>query len=188
VLKERLRISRDLHDGLGHSLSAIALKGDLARRLVDRDPGTAATELDDLVRVARDAAQEVRQVARGYREMSLVQEVHRGVALLEATGVDCQANLAALDLPGRVDEVLAWAVREGVTNAVRHSRATICSISTSRQGGSVRLELVNDGAPEPGREGGGLTGLRERASHLGGSVAAERTDSGGYRLVVEVPA
>ncbi|MBB2911961.1 two-component system sensor histidine kinase DesK [Streptosporangium becharense] len=188
VLRERLRISRDLHDGLGGSLAAIALKGDLARRLVERDPGAAEHELTELVHVARDAAQEVRQVARGYRTMSLTDEVQRAVALLEASGVSCQTNLAGLEVPRGVDEALAWAVREGTTNVVRHSRATTCSISTSAHGGTVRLELVNDGAPEPGADGGGLTGLRERAAGLGGSVSAERTGNGGFRLAVEVPA
>ncbi|MCC5577154.1 hypothetical protein IMZ11_16125 [Microtetraspora sp. AC03309] len=157
VLKERLRISRDLHDGLGHSLSAIALKGDLARRLVERDPVMASGELDELVRVARDAAQDVRQVARGFREMSLTQEVHRGTALLEASGVDCHVNLAEIELPKAVGETLAWGVREGVTNVVRHSRATTCSISTSRRGRAVRLEVVNDGASGTGASGPGAS-------------------------------
>ncbi len=193
VLKERLRISRDLHDGLGRSLTAIALKGDLARRLLDRDPGAAAGELTELAQVARDAAQDVRQVARGYREMSLVQEVHRAVALLEASGVSCQAELAAVDLPRPVDEALAWAVREGVTNVVRHSRATTCSITTSHTKRAIRLELVNDGVPEPSPEsdsttnGNGLTGLAERAGQHGGTLDAGRT-GGGFRLVMELPA
>lgn len=188
VLRERMRISRDLHDGLGSSLTAVALKGDLARRLVESDPAAARAELAELVHVARDAAQEVRQVARGYREMSLAEEVHRAVALLEASGVSCQTNLADLRVPRPVDEALAWAVREGITNVVRHSQATICSISTSAHAGTVRLELVNDRARRRSADGNGLTGLRERAVGLGGSVSAERTDGGGFRLAVEVPA
>lgn len=108
VLKERLRISRDLHDGLGHSLTAIALKGDLAGRLIDRDPGTARSEVGDLVKVAREAAQEVRQVARGYREISLSGETQRAVALLEASGVAAQAHLAPGALPRPSEEALAW--------------------------------------------------------------------------------
>ncbi|WP_433219943.1 sensor histidine kinase [Microtetraspora malaysiensis] len=202
VLKERLRISRDLHDGLGHSLSAIALKGDLARRLVERDPAVAAGELEELVRVARDAAQDVRQVVRGFREMSLSQEVDRGVALLAAAGVRCHVNLADVEWPKAVGETLAWGVREGVTNVVRHSRATTCSITTSRRGRAVRLEVVNDGrvegdggpSPAPGasatgRSGGGsgLAGLRERAEQVGGSMVAERVGDSGFRLVMEIP-
>ncbi|MFF3670105.1 sensor histidine kinase [Microtetraspora malaysiensis] len=207
VLKERLRISRDLHDGLGHSLSAIALKGDLARRLVERDPAVAAGELEELVRVARDAAQDVRQVVRGFREMSLSQEVDRGVALLTAAGVRCHVNLVDVEWSKAVSETLAWGVREGVTNVVRHSRATTCSITTSRRGRAVRLEVVNDGriegdggpSPAPGasaggasaggRSGGGsgLAGLRERAEQVGGSMVAERVGASGFRLVMEIP-
>ena len=188
VLRERLRISRDLHDGLGSSLAAIALKGDLARKLIGRDPVAADGELAELIHVARDAAQDVRQVARGYREMSLAGEVHRAMALLEASGVSCQTDLAPLEVPRQVDEALAWAVREGATNVVRHSRATSCSISTSAQAGAVRLELVNDGARERCADGGGLTGLKERAAGLGGSVSAERIENDGFRFTMEVPA
>lgn len=190
VLKERLRISRDLHDGLGRSLTAIALKGDLASRLMDRDPGAARNEVGELVQVAREAAQDVRLVARGYREMSLAGEVHRAVALLETSGVDCQVNLAETALPRDSEETLAWGVREGVTNVLRHSRATICTISTSVRGGAVHLEVVNDGAPAAGppANSGGLTGLGERAAQAGGSVTAGGTDGGGFRLVMEVPA
>ncbi|MDP9845334.1 sensor histidine kinase [Streptosporangium lutulentum] len=187
VLRERLRISRDLHDGLGSNLAAIALKGDLARKLVGHDPTAAAGELAELIHVARDAAQDVRQVARGYREMSLADEVHRATALLEASGVSCRTDLARLEVPRHIDEALAWAVREGTTNVVRHSRATSCSISTSTQAGSVRLELVNDGAQERSADGGGLTGLKERAAGLGGSVSAERTGDDGFRFTMEVP-
>jgi len=223
VLRERLRISRDLHDGLGRSLTAIALKGDLAGRLLAGLPAGAAgetrearREIGELVRIAREAAQDVRRVARGYREMSLTQETHRAVALLEASGVSCHVNLMEEELPRPVDEMLAWAVREGVTNVLRHSAATTCSISTSRVSGAIRLEIANDGvAPvetsggegprdghaatadgavlsEPegvpaGRDGSGLTGLAERAAAVGGTVRARRTEAGGFRLTVEVP-
>lgn len=188
VLKERLRISRDLHDGLGRSLTAIALKGDLASRLLDRDPDAARTEVGELVQVAREAAQDVRQVARGYREMTLAGEINRAVALLESSGVTCQINLAAAALPKGSEEALAWAVREGVTNVLRHSTATLCTISTSVRDGSARLELVNDGAQASGAKGGGLSGLDERAAQAGGAVQASATESGGFRLAVEVPA
>ncbi|GAA3697981.1 hypothetical protein GCM10022224_074980 [Nonomuraea antimicrobica] len=199
VLKERLRISRDLHDGLGRSLTAIALKGDLAARLMDRDPGAARTEVGELVVVAREAAQDVRQVARGYRAMSLAGEVNRAVALLESSGVGVQAHLADVPLPRRSEEALAWAVREGVTNVLRHSRATTCTITTSLCDGALRLELANDGVPAPGDPGdpgdpggraagagGGLTGLGERAAQAGGSCTAAPTGTGGFLLAVEV--
>lgn len=190
VLKERLRISRDLHDGLGRSLTAIALKGDLAARLVERDPVSAKTEVGELVQVAREAVQDVRQVARGYRQMSLPGEVDRAVALLEASGVDCQVNLATAALPRPSEEAMAWGVREAVTNVLRHSRATTCSISTSVRAGTARLEVVNDGASpaSTGSSGGnGLTGLSERASQAGGAVTAAPSGTNGFRLTMEVP-
>ncbi|MCK2220557.1 histidine kinase [Actinomadura sp. ATCC 31491] len=189
VLKERLRISRDLHDGLGRSLTAIALKGDLAARLMDRDPAAARGEVGELVRVAREAAQDVRQVARGYRAMSLAGEVDRAAALLESAGVSCQAHLAGGPLPRRQEEALAWAVREAVTNVLRHSRATVCTITTSLSAGTVRLEIANDGAPgTPAGDGGGLAGLAERAAQAGGSCTAAPTPGGGFLLAMEVPA
>ncbi|MEU8143749.1 histidine kinase [Nonomuraea sp. NPDC048901] len=190
VLKERLRISRDLHDGLGRSLTAIALKGDLAARLMDRDPTAARGEVGELVQVAREAAQDVRQVARGYRELSLVSEVDRAVALLESSGVGCQVHLVDAALPERSEAALAWGVREAVTNVLRHSRATTCTISTSLTEDRLRLEVVNDGAPDAdGREsGGGLTGLAERAAQAGGTAGAAATGTGGFRLTMEVPA
>ncbi|MFD1547780.1 sensor histidine kinase, partial [Nonomuraea guangzhouensis] len=172
VLKERLRISRDLHDGLGRSLTAIALKGDLAGRLMDRDPAAARGEVGELVQVAREAAQDVRQVARGYRELSLASEVDRAVALLESSGVGCQAHLADAALSRQSEAALAWGVREAVTNVLRHSRATTCTISTSLKEGRLRLEVVNDGAPDAYDPGGGLTGLAERAAQAGGTGAA----------------
>ncbi|GAB2908193.1 sensor histidine kinase [Nonomuraea fastidiosa] len=198
VLKERLRISRDLHDGLGRSLTAIALKGDLAARLIERDPSAARTEVGELVQVAREAAQDVRQVARGYRAMSLSGEVDRAAALLESSGVSVQVHLADATPPPKSEEALAWAVREGVTNVLRHSRATTCTITTSVHGARVRLEIANDGVPTetaagsaattgPGTAGGGLTGLAERAAQAGGTCTATRTD-GGFVLAMEVSA
>ncbi|MFI7640229.1 sensor histidine kinase [Nonomuraea sp. NPDC049400] len=189
VLKERLRISRDLHDGLGRSLTAIALKGDLASRLVERDPAAARTEVGELVQVAREAAQDVRQVARGYRAMSLAGEVDRAVALLESSGIGAQAHLADVAVPSRSEEALAWAVREAVTNVLRHSRAMTCTITTSVNGGRLRLEVANDGVPgSPGPAGGGLTGLQERAAQAGGSCTAAPTGAGGFLLAMEVAA
>lgn len=195
VLKERLRISRDLHDGLGRSLTAIALKGDLAGRLLERAPESARGELAELVQVAREAAQDVRQVARGYRRMSLSGEVDRAVALLESSGVSCQAHLAGTTPPRPSEEALAWAVREAVTNVLRHSRATTCTITTWEREGRLRLEVANDGVldgtvPDGGgpRFGGGLTGLAERARQAGGTLTATRTGPSGFLLAMEVPA
>ncbi|MFI7442318.1 sensor histidine kinase [Nonomuraea indica] len=177
VLKERLRISRDLHDGLGRSLTAIALKGDLARRLMNRDPAAAGAEVGELVEVAREAVQDVRRVARGYRELSLAGETDRAVALLESAGVACQAHLADVPLPRRSEEALAWAVREAVTNVLRHSAATTCAISTSVRDGSARLLVVNDGVPGAERAAGRVP--------AGDDGCADGGDCGGDRGCAE---
>ncbi|GAA3194193.1 sensor histidine kinase [Nonomuraea roseoviolacea] len=182
VLRERLRISRDLHDGLGRSLTAIALKGDLAGRLMERDPAAARDEVGELVRVAREAAQDVRQVARGYRELSLAGEANRGAALLESAGVGCQVHLADVTLPRPAEEALAWGVREAVTNVLRHSAATTCTIATSRHAGSVRLEVTNDGVPgggEPSANGNGPTGSSTGSGPTGSGPTGNRSSGDG---------
>jgi two-component system sensor histidine kinase DesK len=121
--------------------------------------------------------------------MSLAGEVDRAAALLESSGVSCQAHLAAVTLPRPSEEALAWGVREAVTNVLRHSRATVCTITTSTGDGRARLEIANDGVPPgPGPAGGGLTGLAERAAQAGGSCAAAPTGDGGFLLAMEVPA
>ncbi|WP_197094014.1 sensor histidine kinase, partial [Nonomuraea sp. SBT364] len=175
VLKERMRISRDLHDGLGHSLTAIALKGDLAARLIPRDPAAARDEVGELVKVAREAAQDVRQVARGYRPLSLTGEVDRAVALLESSGVSCQAHLTGTPLPRHADEALAWAVREAATNILRHTRATTCTITTSARAGRLRLEVANDGVTLPPLATGKPNGKASPADAAEAEVEAEPT-------------
>jgi two-component system, NarL family, sensor histidine kinase DesK len=187
VGRERLRVSRDLHDLLGQSLSAVSLKGDLALRLLHSDPSAARAEIASLTEIARDTLRGVRAVTSDDHAVSLRTEIEGAVALLTAAGIDARVDL---DLPGLarpVENVLAWAVREGVTNVLRHSQASICSITAGRWDGHARLEIVNDGARAPVGEGSGLAGLAERAGALTGSAAAGRTGDGRFRLLVEVP-
>lgn len=187
VNRERLRISRDLHDLLGHSLSAVSLKGDLAVRLLDTDERAARAEIHSLTDVARTALRDIQAVARDQHAVSLETEIEAAAALLRAAGIDARvdAQLPALGRP--VEAVLAWAVREGTTNVLRHSDARGCSITAGRSGGAVRLEMTNDGARGPEATGSGLAGLRARAEALSGSVDAGPVDEDGFRLVVEVP-
>ena len=187
VGRERLRVSRDLHDLLGQSLSAVSLKGDLALRLLRSDPSAARAEIASLTEVARDTLRGVRAVTSDEHAVSLRTEIEGAVALLTAAGIDARVDL---DLPGLarpVENVLAWAVREGVTNVLRHSQASICSITAGRWDGHARLEIVNDGARAPVGEGSGLAGLAERAGALTGSAAAGRIGDDRFRLLVEVP-
>jgi two-component system sensor histidine kinase DesK len=187
VGRERLRVSRDLHDLLGQSLSAIALKADLALRLLRRDPPAARAEIASLTEVARDTLRGVRAVTHHQHAVSLRAELEGAAALLSAAGIEARVDL---DLPGLarpVEELLGWAVREGVTNVLRHSHASTCSITGGRWDGRARLEIVNDGAPAPVGEGSGLAGLAERATALAGTVTHQRTPDGRFRLLLQVP-
>jgi two-component system sensor histidine kinase DesK len=185
--RERLRVSRDLHDLLGQSLSAVSLKGDLAKRLLHRDPVAARAEIEGLTRVARDALRGMRAVARDQHAVSLRAETDAAATLLSAAGIGARIDLDLPRLPEQLEAVLAWAVREGVTNVLRHSEPTACRITAGRRDGRVWLEIVNDGARPPARGGSGLAGLGERARGLSGSVSSERTRDGRFRLTVELP-
>jgi two-component system, NarL family, sensor histidine kinase DesK len=187
VGRERLRVSRDLHDLLGQSLSAISLKGDLAVRLLASDLPAARAEIESLTGVARQALGGVRAVTRDEHAVSLATEIEGAAGLLGAAGIDTRVDLDLPQLPGPVEEVLAWAVREGVTNVLRHSQARTCSISAGRRDGRLWLEIENDGASLPAGQGSGLAGLAGRAQMVSGSVSAGPTRQGWFRLLVEVP-
>lgn len=184
--RERLRASRDLHDLLGQSLSAVSLKGDLAVRLLSTDAPAALAEIESLTGVARRALRHMRAVALAEHEVSLRSEIDGAVALLDA-GIAPSVDVDLAELGRPVEDLLAWAVREGTTNMLRHSQAQTCSITAARRDGSVRLEIVNNGAEGPLHQGSGLAGLAERAQALSGVVSAERIRGGRFRLVVEVP-
>jgi len=191
VGRERLRVSRDLHDLLGHSLSAVSLKGDLAMRLLPSDPSAAQAEIESLTGVARSALRDMRAVARDEHVVSLRAELDAAVAVLAAADIETISD-AALDdfgdLAPELEAVLAWAVREGATNILRHSTASRCSFTATRRDATVRLEIVNDGGPSgPAGEGRGLDGVAERARALGGSACGGPAGEGRFRLVVEVP-
>lgn len=184
--RERLRLSRDLHDLLGQSLSAVSLKGDLALRLLAKDPAAAQAQIENLTVVARDALAGMRAVTRDEHAVSLDEETKGVTALLTAASIEARVDVRLPGLDPAVQDVLAWAVREGVTNVLRHSNARMCSITARRHGGTVRLEIVNDGMRGPAGEGSGLAGLAERTRALSGSVATEGS-RGRFRLLVEVP-
>jgi two-component system sensor histidine kinase DesK len=194
VAAERLRFARDLHDLLGHSLSAITLKGEVARRLVRDDPDRAERELGDALAAAREALREVREAVSGYRQPTLAAELRGAREILTAAGIACTCEGDAGPLPPAAAAVLTWAVREGVTNVVRHSRARHCAIRLARAGGAASVEIADDGAgvvPPAGAAGPGghgLRGLAERAAQQGGAVEAGPGARGGFRLLVTVPA
>jgi two-component system sensor histidine kinase DesK len=180
---ERNRFARDLHDILGHSLTVITVKAELANRLIDVDLARARGELEDLERLSRDALSDVRRAVEGYRELTLPGELARARTALSA------AEIAA-DLPNSTDEVptdrrelFAWTVREGITNVIRHSGASRCTVLL----GEHEVEVRDDGrGPAAAGSGHGLVGLRERAAALGGTVVTQALHPG-FSLKVVVP-
>jgi two-component system sensor histidine kinase DesK len=189
VADERLRIARDVHDLLGHSLSVITLKSELAARLLERDPARAAAELEEIQAVSREALAEVREAVKGYRGLALAESITRARSALAAAGIDCELAGAQPALPADVDAVLAWAVREGTTNVIRHSQASHCEIRIRADDDTAALEIDDDGhsIAAPGLGGSGLDGLRERAQRVRGTLEAGARPDGGYRLRVTVP-
>jgi two-component system sensor histidine kinase DesK len=188
VSDERLRIARDLHDLLGHSLTVIAIKSELARRLVEREPVQAAAELDDIQSVSRTALAEVREAVRGYRRLALAEALETAQAALSAAGIDCELADEDVALPADVDAVLAWAVREGTTNVIRHSGALHCAIRICADADRAAVEIEDDGhAAASTARGSGLNGLRERARRVRGELEAGALPSGGFRLRLSVP-
>lgn len=186
-LAERERIARDLHDLLGHTLSVIALKAELAGRLLARDPAAAAAEIAEVQRVSRQALAEVRRAVEGYRERGLAAEVAGARQALRAAGVTLVVCAETMRLPAAVEGVLALALREAVTNVIRHARASNCRIALDPLDGEVQLEVSDDGCGGLAPEGVGLSGMRERAALLGGRL--ERLGEGGttVRMILPLP-
>ena len=189
VADERLRIARDLHDLLGHSLSVINLKSELAARLVEHDAARAAAELADVQAVGRQALAEVREAVQGYRQLALDDALAGARSALSAAGIAYELDGTPVELPADVEEVFAWAVREGTTNVVRHSNAARCAVRIRDGASEATLEVEDDGASPPvePQAGSGLTGLAERAAMLRGRLEAGTRPGGGFRLRLVVP-
>ncbi len=200
VAAKRLRFARDLHDLLGHNLALIAVKGELAEALIATAPERAATEMRAVQDAARLALQEVRAAVAGYRQPTLASELRGAEEILAAAGIAYHDEGTTVTVPPATEAVLAWAVREGVTNVIRHSRATRCAIRLTHAEGHVGVEVDDDGpsssgsasdatpsASAPGAGGSGLPGLAERVAALGGRYDASLRPEGGFRLSVTLP-
>jgi two-component system sensor histidine kinase DesK len=187
VGEERVRFARDLHDLLGHSLSVIALKSELAGRLLKSSPWLAAHEVEDIEKVARDALREVREAVAGYRQPTLAAELAGAHEALTAAGIDDHLEQDHAPLPPAVEAVLAWTVREGVTNVMRHSQAKRCAIRITNRDGRATVEVVDDGRGGIPEAGSGLRGLRERVLERGGTLTAGPLPHEGFRLRVTLP-
>lgn len=192
VSEERLRIARDLHDLLGHNLSLLALKSELAGRLIEAEPARAAAEIRDIESVSRSALREVREAVSGYRRPSLARELLAASELLEAAGIACFQTGSAGDPSPDAEAALAWGIREGVTNVVRHSGAKRCAIRLDHRDGQASVEVTDDGhgcvRHDGAISGNGLRGLRERIGQLSGTLDAGPPANGtGFRLCLTLP-
>ena len=186
TLSERERISRDLHDVMGHTLSVISLKAELAARLVEKDPARAKHEIAEVARISREALAEARDTIRGYRESSLQQEIVKARNALETAGVAVECDISNVATTPEQENVLSLALREAVTNVVRHAQARTCRVLLHQTSAEYRLEIQDDGLGNDQTEGSGLKGMRERVESRGGSVLREARN--GTRLTVTLPA
>ncbi len=172
---ERNRFARDLHDILGHSLTVITVKAELAQKLIGVDLERAKAEVADLERLSRDALADVRRAVEGYRELTLPGELARARMALAAAQIEADLPNSTDEVPTRLREAFAWTVREGVTNVIRHSGASTCTVRLT----ASSIEVVDDGrGPGSSVPGNGLVGLRERAAAVGGAVVTTALDPG----------
>ena len=188
TLAERERIGRDLHDLLGHTLSVVALKSELARKLIDRDLDAARNEIGEVERVARDALSQVRNAVSGIRSTALAAELSAATALLEAQGVKVKCETEHVKLPHDRETALALSLREAATNIRRHSGASGVTIRVKQESAAVVVEVADDGRGGRIVPGNGLNGMRERLGSVGGTLLLESNKDGGTLLRATVPA
>ena len=181
---ERIRIARDLHDLLGHSLTTITVKAGLARRLGSADPARAVDQIAEVEELSRRALADVRAAVSGYRDVTLVNELARGRELLRAVGITADLPTAADVVDPANQELFGWAVREGLTNVIRHARASSCAVRLSPSS----IEITDDGIGSAAPAGNGLRGLRERVAAAGGTLDAGPLQLKGWQLRVCMPA
>jgi two-component system, NarL family, sensor histidine kinase DesK len=192
---ERLRFARDMHDLLGHTLSVMVVKAQVARKLASRDPAQAAQQATDIEEIGRAALSEVRQAVAGYRGRGLARELEAARAALADAGVTAEVRQDGPPVPAGADTLLGWVVREGVTNVIRHSGGRQCRIEVHSQDGRVTVTIRDDGggtlagAQSSGAPSGGhgLGGLRERLAADGGTLEAGPRAGGGFCLTATVP-
>ena len=182
---ERERIARDLHDVLGHTLSVVVLKSELAGKLIQNDPSRARSEIGEVEQIARTALAEVREAIRGYRSEGLAAELERARATLAAAGVALECSPAPPKMLPAEETVVSLVLREAVTNIVRHAQASLCRITFKDAGPERSLTIEDDGRGGIHHEGTGLRGMRERIQSLGGSLSIEC--SGPTRLTIQIP-
>jgi two-component system, NarL family, sensor histidine kinase DesK len=184
---ERERIARDLHDLLGHTLTVIAVKLDLARRLLSRDADRARNEMVEAEQIARNALAEVREAVAGYRAAGLDAEISRARRSLLSADVNLTTTLAPVNLSSSQVDVLCLALREAVTNIVRHAHAAACEVTLFEKDGTIHFSIADDGVGGRIREGNGLRGMRERLQSMDGAVRLTGSARGGTSLEITLP-
>jgi two-component system, NarL family, sensor histidine kinase DesK len=182
---ERERIARDLHDVLGHTLSSIALKAELAGRLFHDQPQRALAEINAVEQISRDALDEVRNAIHGYYAGDIRKEFERAESMLHAAGIQTERRFETITMNPAQERVLALALREAVTNVVRHANAKLCKLALYRSGATYRLEVADDGCGGAMAEGIGVRSIRTRVEAVGGSAAWH--GEAGTRLVIVLP-
>jgi two-component system sensor histidine kinase DesK len=193
-VQQRLRVARDVHDVVASSLSAVALKADLAGRLLTSDPLRARREVAEATALAHRTAAEARSLSGEYPDTSLVREITSAGSVLATAGVVADVRVTVGDLRAAVDLTLAVVLREAVANVLRHSAAARCLIAVWSDGRGVWLRVANDGVvppagggPEVGA-GTGIDNLRSRVGALDGRLTVGPDGAGGFVLVAELPA
>jgi len=184
--EERLRFARDVHDLLGHNLTIIALKAELAQRLAGTDSERAGREAGEVRRLAASALAELREVVHGYRQVDLKEQLAAIEQVLQSSGVRCTVDVPGDDLPAAA--VLSAVLREATTNVLRHSRASWCAIAIEHAAGEVRMTVTNDGVragAAPDAHSHGLRGLADRLAEAGGALRT-RTGGGEFTVVAVV--
>jgi two-component system, NarL family, sensor histidine kinase DesK len=182
---ERERIARDLHDLLGHTLSLIILKSELASKLADRDAARARDEIRDVERISREALTQVRAAVRGYREGGLRRELDSARESLATAGIHVHVDAQQLNIPAAHEAVLALAIREAITNVVRHARARRCDVTVVQEDAVCIATVHDDGVGGNAEPGTGLTGMRERVESLGGTLRYDGTK--GMTITITLP-
>lgn len=186
VARERLRFATDLHDIQGHNLQVIALKSELAERLLTRDPEGAARELRAIREISQAALDDTRAVVNDYRTVTAAVELRNAAAILRSAGMSCTVTVDTGEISETTGAVLGVAIREATTNLLRHSRAETAGITLHHRDGAYHLRVINDGARLVRGEGTGLRGLSERVGALGGSVSSHREGTE-FTLSVTIP-
>ena len=186
-MAERERIGRDLHDLLGHTLSVVALKSELAGKLIQRDPAAARVQIGEVEEVARQALAQVREAVAGIRAAGLQAELAAARLALLSAEISFDQRLPVIELPGEVEAALAMALREAVTNVIRHAGARRVEVELVETAHEWQLSISDDGRGGIGRHGNGLTGMDERLRALGGSVEIDSAPGAGTRVLLRVP-